>query len=376
VKPQAGRTRDGDRLIRTWVATAQRAGGAAFENLYVLSHVPPLPNDLAHAKAPPRRVTLRFGLDLTLGEIAGEQPRKGASGRIDDVATEPVPLDGGAGGSGTAQQLREAAAAGNPAEMMQRLPFLLGAPAMRPTKHRNGFASVTFGLLPQDAAEADPELELRLQLEQPVPFGQTGGFRANVSGFRTKAAIEPAGGVVDASVAMAALGAVVANAGRAPSATVEVQEFSEAALRLVVSGTFCRGTNVQRDRSCARPEPFRAQLIRPFGWAYDVSQRLVSVDTPGMALYREAWFGSGHAPGGNPLPPPANSPGQANESSAGGSAAAESAPCACSCQEWQRLRDALQTSRERGPDLANRLELAQRWSACRSQCRAAYRACR
>jgi hypothetical protein len=177
---------------------------------------------------------------------------------------------------------------------------------------------------PMGSRDLESELALTLLPDEPIPFGAVGTYKAMVSG---------AGGSDS--------GDVIMGSRSGSTGEVEVLQFNQDLVHLKVRGEYCYFSNYDHmKQTCRKVENFSGEIIKPFGWAYESSQIFSSLDTPGMAEYRE-WLSEGLSemfPGqmkpekadgsatpGGPSPTPG--------SSIGGSVS----NCICTCEELNRL---------------------------------------
>ena len=170
------------------------------------------------------------------------------------------------------------------------------------------------------------------------------------------------------------------NVGAEPSGTIEVVEFSDDLLHLRLSGTYCRASNRTRSGACRRPERFSGETFKPFGWAYDGAQAFHSIDTPGIAEYREYLTRvlAERMPG--VFTEWRRKPGEDEETGGPGggpgSVVSADTPCNCSCEEFTRFRELtqeLKQAREGGVMPSNALlsqlgcavPCAREWARCK-----------
>lgn len=332
--------------VRTWLSLRQDAADGRLENLYIIAHTPPRPTDTRHVKGPPQRVRLVVGLEhhrLTTSQ--GGQSKK-TTARVNLKPTETPPMDGSEGLGLMGE------------DAMSKLIFAINTPAA----HAFGPGIATIEVIankPAHDGELEPELTLALQVEgEPIPFGARGRFNARVS-LAEEATWDrladlgaPGGSVAEAEAwaqrAAAILGSGVGGGARsdpAQNAQIEVLAFDDDLLHLSASGSYCLMADIDDDTGrCRNPQAFEAELITPFGWIWDSAQAFVSVDTPGMQLWREAVRNPlagllGGLPTIPPAPsPPRPSPAPAPSPAAPDGGAVSTAPCDCSCTAYRRMQ--------------------------------------
>ena len=169
-----------------------------------------------------------------------------------------------------------------------------------------------------------------LGFEEPVPFGTTGTFDALVTA------------CPDADCE----GGLGMGAG-----TVTILRFDETALHLRASGSYCvvRGL---AGLGCREQETFEAEVLKPFGWAYNPGTIFHSIDTAGMQEYRE-YLSKALAevfPGTvtawrrfeNPRPGESVVPEQAAAGGGAGGGGNVVAACDCTCEGYDRLMAAME----------------------------------
>ena len=273
-------------LARTWLSDQYETQGGGMEILYLLSHAPVNPTDGQHDRAAVVQTadfTVALQTTSLVTSAEGSSPR--ASAAVNDVPeTGTVPMSGvdaGAAGLFASALLR-------PGSAFPGLELPSGAPV------GDGIRTLTL----RDSLGAQPGsgLEIRLQLlERPLTLGGEGVYRAYVTG--TSGGAGGDGGGLPSAMFRLPTGAAAGLSGmlvnvpvndRAGSAAIQVLEFSDDLLHLRVEGSYCRGQNLDvQTGACRAPETFRANVLRPFGWTYDVEQEFGSIDTPGMVEYRK-----------------------------------------------------------------------------------------
>lgn len=400
---------------KTWASVHQEGTEGVLDNLYVLVHAPVEPRIARHAAGKERnqRVRVVVALDYPTFETTTHGAAGKTTASIDNQRIEPVPMASGE----DAMAGMFAAAAGDP-EALSKLPFLmnnipslagLGAPspvagntmaaaaadaAGGAATARDGIASVTIERAETSAAgggiELEPTLQLQLMVaEGTIPFGATGSYPAYVLGTDVKAMSEVTRGASTAAlianpqaVAATLLGPQMTNLyPDRPSATVEVLQFDDALLRLRVSGQYCKGPDWDaQGKRCRVPQRFSGEILKPFGWTYDPENPFVSVDTPGMAIYRRQMHELLRQRG-LPLPPMPGTtlPGDGGPDDGGGagdgggSGSGGGALCDCSCEAFQRLRQLGKENKEKGAErpAAEMTSLAQ----CSMECMGAWMSC-
>lgn len=318
-KPYTGRRNAGEDMgvkeqtasgswVKTWASVMQESTGDLLDNLYVVTHTPVEPRDAKHDNRNTQKVRLEIALDAPAFSSSTHGKSKTMTASINNNLIEPVPMTGSEGTFGGL------AAGGGDPQALSKLPFLMNMPSVKmpAMAQGDGISSVTLSTaeIQSDLSRGfDPDYTLQLVLVpdgQAIPFGSNGSFRASVTGYDLQA-VKQAG-----SNPMAMVGAMMSNLSRdEPSATIEVVEWSDALLRLRVNGDYCRVSDWDRQADrCRQPQNFSGEVIKPFGWTYDTNRPFVSIDTPGMELYRKRLYESMREQMGMPRPPMPETPGQ------------------------------------------------------------------
>jgi len=385
---------------KTWASVHQEGADGLLDNLYVLVHTPVEPRIARHAAGKERNQRVRVVVALDYPTFA--TTTHGAAGKttaaIDNQRVEPVPM----ASDEDAMAGMFAAAAGDP-EAISKLPFLMNnvpslanagiaAPAAR-----DGISSVTLERAETSAEGGSVELEPTLQLQllvadATIPFGATGSYPAYVLGTDIKAMSEVTRGASTAAlmanpqaVAASLLGPQMTNLYKdRPSATIEVIEFDDALLRLRVSGQYCKGPDWDpQGERCRVPQRFSGEILKPFGWTYDPKNPFVSVDTPGMAIYRrqmhellrQRGLPLPPMPGTTPPAPGGGGPGEGGPGEGGGGSGSSSGGtlCDCSCEAFERLRQLGKENKEQGAERPSTEMTA--LAQCSMECMSAWMSC-
>ena len=361
-------------LAKTWIGYRQVASEATLENLYLVSHVPVRPTDAEHAKGPQRgrrtvqQVELSVAVELT--RLATTTNGEARTARAD------VKAPGGAnlvfGPEGALSGVSRFVDPDLVAQASATVDATPGAPS-----GDLGLRDLSVHQVKPGSEGGDPpELTINLSLrERSIYFGSTGTYTAYVSG--TTAAGGGLGAFARATVGRMVPGQSGQIVNMPPtdsigSATVEVLEYSHDLLHLRASGKYCADYNFPAQR-CRKPGEFQAEVVRPFGWTFDDSQRFVSFDTEGMAEYRkynqEMVRGVLDAMPG--LPGVSGPPG----ARAGADGGQVEGGCACTCDEFKELQQELQEATEQGGDKAGPPPEATQFMFCSLKCRPQYMAC-
>jgi len=382
---------------KTWASVHQEGTDGLLDNLYVLAHAPVEPTIARHAAGKERNQRVRVVVALDYPTFS--TTTHGAAGKttaaIDNQRIDPVPM--ASGEDATAGLL--AAAAGDP-EAISKLPFLmnnvpsLASAGIAAPAGRDGISSVTIERAEASAQGGSVELEPTLQLQllvadATIPFGATGSYPAYVMGNDVAAMSEFTRGASTAAlmanpqaVAASLLAPQMTNLYKdRPSATIEVLEFDDALLRLRVSGQYCKGSDWDpQGERCRAPQRFSGEILKPFGWTYDPKSPFVSVDTPGMAIYRRQMHELLRRRG-LPLPPmpgtapPAPGGGGPDDGDGGGGPGSDTGGtlCDCSCEAFERLRQLGKENKEQGAErpAAEMTALAR----CSMECMGAWMSC-
>jgi hypothetical protein len=383
-----GVTDSGGDFVKTWLGTQQVTGGEGLiENIYFLVHTPVEPRDAEHdVHQGGRHQTVRLHVGLERSNVTLAEDPSMASGSVNGSAgLGLVPMRGGDDPGGDPADLTGSITAAMESatdpEAMSRGLFLQNQPmgTVLPSSTLlpcDGVCMVTLQRTePRPDGWGGHELvttaSVSLTPEDPIPWGTTGSFEAQVSTCPAEECDEGLG-----------IG----------EGTITVAAFSEELLHLSVSGSYCviRGFS---GLGCPDPQTFEGEIVKPFGWAYDAGRTFNSIDTPGMAEYREyltkslaellpgtvtVWRKQHDGlPGEDPVPA-----GEGGGDPAGGAGGAVTPTCDCSCDGYLRLMEAveayqaaLQAAASAGeppppqpPAMSNlmrcSMQCAQQWGAC------------
>lgn len=369
--------------VKTWLTLAQETNSDPIDNLYMLVHTPVRPSDQRHANRDRQKVDLVIGLERHQLATATHGNAGRVIASVNNHRTEPVPM--------SPSEPVQSSQAVQGFEAMSKLPFLMNTVRI-PKTHGPGISTLTVSDT-RHVAGADPEPTITLTLtvaEGTIPFGATGRFKAHVllsdePGMRRIEKLDM--GTASTPAGAEALGRAIAGlAGAAsggntqgdePSATIEVITFDNHLLHLRASGQYCLTRDYDRQRACLQPKNFHAEIIKPFGWTYDNAQEFISVDTPGMEIYRRFLYQQMRALPGMTLPPPPGPddslPDNGSKPPAGGQPGAQG--CDCSCDAYTQSRKILKAQKQNqraampSPDLLNimscSLQCMQSWSRCK-----------
>ena len=387
VKPYTGERPDQPGMwMRTWSPARQIAASERLENLYILAHTPVAPHDSLHnADVDAQQVRLTVGLDISRLTTAEAGPARLATAAANMASTDNIPMNGNTpagsamGGFGTNFVMQ---AIGAELGNLPQFAFSMNTPNIG-AGQAAGLSMVSFAGndISTDGA-LSPTHQLVLQpTDGPIPFNATGRYSAFVTVTNEAAVNELNNLQSPTSVFQAeAFGREIARlvdaglmAGGGPSgqAEIEVIAFSDDLLHLRASGYYCHLSDTDGPgSSCRNPQEFSAELITPFGWAWDPARRFVSVDTPGMALYRQELSNVMTLQWpilSNPAPAPATQPEPASQPS-------EAYQCSCSCEELSRFVNLgpLMTTPETSAQAMKDLMAMQ---MCPQQCQAGWSAC-
>jgi hypothetical protein len=340
------------------------------------------PSDTRHANGRPQRVKLTVALDFHRVASTSHGAGTKAIASINHNLVEPIPMSSGEDPRAGLM----AAAAGDP-EALSKLPFLMNSMIQAPMPAMvagEGISSVTLSQVEIEPSgggsdELVPKVQWTFMLaERTIPFGATGTFPAYVTGHDLEATRALTGeGMLErmaadpaAAVAMIAPGIINLHPSR-PSATIQVIEFSDRLLRLAVGAEYCMGADwVGREEGCRAPQSLTGEVVKPFGWAYDTTNPFVSVDTPGMALYRRQAHET-LRDRGMPLPamPPVGAGTPPPDDPGGGTIEL----CDCSCEAYARMKALGREDKQQGRDTPSPELTA--LALCASQCMPSWLTC-
>ncbi|HZD05962.1 MAG TPA: hypothetical protein VE173_13710, partial [Longimicrobiales bacterium] len=280
-----GVTESGGEFVKTWLGTEQVPDGedGLVENTYFLVDAPVEPHDARHdVQQNPAKQPVRVQIGLERHEVTvTDGQKKMASASVNGTSgMGMVPMKGGnEEETGDPMQdlmgsIQSAMGAATSPEGMSKSLFLQNMPMGTvlpggPGGECDGVCMVT---VEQKEVRADGfggnELAtvraITLSLERPIPYQGSGTYEAMVS-----ACPEDCSSGVGIG-----------------EGEVTVVRFTDDILELDVSGSYCVMSGLT-SLSCPDPETFHARVLKPFGWAYDGDQIFHSIDTPGMAEYRE-----------------------------------------------------------------------------------------
>ncbi len=267
---------------KTWAGTRQSQGGLPIRNLYFLSYVPVDPKDAkhdVHQNPHKQEVTVRIGAELVTMARADEGSKPTTASINGSAGLGMIPMQGGEGAQADGMEalqadILSAAEMGSDPEAMSQGLFLQNTsmgtlfPDVGPC---DGICTIML-----DEKEAGPEgsgggellttRTVALSLEDGIPFGAGGTYKAHVSGC---AGVNCRDGVIFGK------------------GSVSVIEYNDDVVRLRATGSYCVVRSIATLNDCKEPVPFDARINKPFGWAYDRDRTFTSIDTPGMAEYRE-----------------------------------------------------------------------------------------
>ena len=313
VHPRSGTGSELPTWYRTWKKNEQKATGTTVENRYILSMVRGDNSDFGWREP---LIELRFGT------------KKNDKLEIDDRNIGPCSGGGdySSYGTGTPHPI-----VGDPRTLLtdiRQAPFYTWIPDIRDTDELPDEGVSIFVVTEFNDSTKESEFDGMSQfifgVEEPIPFGAKGRFKAGIGGQR----------ISDTSVAQ------FLNIGDEPSGYIEVIRFDEEVLHVKLGGNYCIFTLENPD--CSGNHTVAAEMIRPFGWTYDRAQRPVAVFTPGMEEYaRQVEAIMGGFVTGLPIGNPTGSPGAPGTGTAtSGSASSSSGgaqACQCTCEEYEAL---------------------------------------
>jgi hypothetical protein len=345
----AGVTASGSGFAKTWLGIEQiPSGGDPIENVYFLVHTPVRPRDATHGDANnPERQSVEVDIGMERHKITVATGPTTASASVNGPAgLGLVPMRGGGSASspddplglmGSITSVMDMAT--DPDAMSQGL-FLQNMPMGTTLPTMEG-ACDGICMVMVDQKEVRPDgygghelatvSAISLGLEEPVPFGATGTFKAMVTGCDQEDC--------ERGIGMGA-------------GQVTVMRYDDQVLHLTASGEYCviRGL---ASLTCSDRRTFNAEVLKPFGWAYDGGRTFTSIDTPGMAEYREyttkalaevmpgvvtVWRTAEHPRPGEDAP----APGEDGQGGGGGGGGGVVAPaCDCTCEGYDALMAAV-----------------------------------
>ena len=356
------------------------------ENLYFLSHVPLDPRDRRHdvQDNPFSEQSVRFEIRVDRAKMTrADDGSKPTTASVNGSAgLGMIPMQGGEGAQANGMEalradILAAANMGSDPEALSQGLFLqnmsMGTlfPDVGPC---DGVCTV---MLDEKEERTDGfgghTLEttrtVALSLEEGIPFGAGGTYKAHVTGC---AGINCADGIIFGK------------------GSVSVLEYNDDVLRLRATGSYCIINSIASLNDCRDPVPFDAEINKPFGWAYDRARTFTSIDTPGMAEYREylmqalgdvmpnAVAGAGGAAAGSQGQAGGTTQGGGAGTGAGAQGGAVAQTCDCTCTGYRTVMNAMaayQAAMRAGtqpdtslvsPNTARRcaMRCATQWSSC------------
>ena len=363
-KPSLDTTNSGG-FSKTWLTNAQETTDGSIENMYLLTYSPDQPSDVKHANQVKQSVRLTFALDRsTLAtskgkalKVEGTANQLGTTGALDQIPMtsgniDEAPVDIFVDPEATSQLL-----------------FNMNTPGTF-FGSEGGLTAVVISEVSDVGAYLEPKMSLIMSATQPIPFGATGTFLADIQGAELN---NPE--------------FVFENVADDPSGSITVIEFSEDLLYIKISGQYCYHPILDVKKENCQLGNFEGAIIKPFGWVYDGAQGFSSIDTPGMEIYRKALYSDvfvdlfnlpafpGESTDSSPPATPTDSTNNDPVNADSDSGVIDlDAPCECSCEEFNlfiSLRD--QTEEEQDTELEDLL--FQRGMQCMMPCALAYAEC-
>jgi hypothetical protein len=374
VAPGAG----GD-FVKTWYGHEQRPEGASLNNLFFIVHAPVRPRDAAHdvaRGAKPQAVRLAIGIDVTRLTTTTAGKAEAAHGHVQgDMGHGIVPMQGGGApstGGGPAAFAKQIFNIPSHGAALEGL--LPGGALAKAREAMSGISMLTLEHIDAVSGGVDTKARFVLALlpEERIPFGAAGTYEAGVMGVGPN-------------------GDMIVDPGEEPSGRIEVLQFSDELLRVQASGSYCLYADLDRKTGeCRRPQSFRGEVIKPFGWTYDGKRRFTSIDTPGMSEYGEHYTKilAGRMPGmpepfrrqRDPRPGTADGAGGGaggDPSGAGGEATASSRACECSCEAFEKMQERMEQLTEQSESGQAGLPPSEMMdaAACAQECAMAWAQC-
>ncbi|MBK8454234.1 MAG: hypothetical protein WAQ53_11970 [Thiofilum sp.] len=380
-KPFTGKQKTDGLHPKTWLTHQQDNNAGTYTNRIIVVHSPKDPTDKVHSSRNTQIVNLEFGLEIsTLQSTAtGKAPVKKAQGAVLNHAAQnkdglgATPMQGGEKSTDSFMNIFGSS------EGLSQSFFLMPQIANVQGMMQNTlFETITqFSLeqveLPSEGDELATKASFHLSvLPAGVPFGAKGNFKGMASGILGDSGVED---ILFPWPVPKSPNAIPSNG------TVEVIEYSSRLLQVKLSGTVCRWGNLIRDRQgmvigCKKIDSFSGEIIKPFGWLYDMKQTFSSIDTEGMKVYRDNLYStiSTMMPSLFPAPTNKDNEDSANDEGSNMTANPQILSCDCSCDGMKKIQ-ALGEQMENSDNLmAPPPELMQAMQ-CMGQCMSQYMQC-
>lgn len=320
----------GGDFVKTWRGEPQTAVNGAFEDLFFVVHSPVHPSDFKHdIRIHPGRqkIHVQVGLEWNRLRTSESGRQHDVASGVDTIATQGlVPMRGGEGDLKKQLMDRMRGMMGDPDEM-SKLMFQMNAANGTTLDQSPGISmlNLTRGDSASSTGSETANTSFSFIVDPAIPFQGAGTYPAGLIG--------ATGGDVS--------GEMVVDASGEPSSRIRVLRFDDDVLHLDLDGRYCRYRDYDFvSEHCRKPQTFQAEVLKPFGWAYDSKRTFRSIDTPGMKEYRDylkeslGEFASG------------TSPKKVSGGAASGAASGASSDgtggrtCDCSCEAAERLEKA------------------------------------
>ncbi|MCA9837858.1 MAG: hypothetical protein KC422_13150 [Trueperaceae bacterium] len=337
---KASQGQDGNNYVKTWLSLPQETATGSYENLFIVVHSPLNPSQQQHGNRVKQKVTLQIGLETSAFNNTVKPATQKTQGRVTNPAASnadelgATPMKGGEAGGNLATIMTNPDLMSQMMFLMPQMPVDMGA-----VMSGAGFSGLNQISLEEVSLEdeLEPGLSFTISLLPPgLSFGARGSFKGVAMGM-----LDPQTGLEGIFFPWP-----LPKEGEMPeNGVVEVLEYSEYLLHLKASGTVCQWGNIQRDASgsvvgCSKVDSFSGEIIKPFGWLYDLNQTFSSIDTPGMEAYRKDLLGS-LVNLGLPLPsfPDVTEPDAETDIDTSSPAADGLGPyvCTCACDEFLEI---------------------------------------
>lgn len=322
-------------IARAFQAPAGLSTGASWTDTLVFARVPERPSDARDAHRRTKSYAVTFALQL-------------ATARVDGASVGPVQAAGNLtapGHNGLPMVPGEGDYA--PGDLLDPSRLLFG---------QQGPGAAVMNLMADDLP---PGLFMVQVLEGADPFGDDVGRSFGVT-FEESALAPGSVGSFPAAILgtdprRSGLGSAIVDASGAGAlrGRVDVHAWDADHVRLTIRGPWCYADELREGQGCTVERMLEADVVLPFGDAWDVQAPYASVDSPVQALYRAAFaasvgFGPGFLP---PMPtPPGSTPGDAPPTAPGAPpAAAGGFVCDCSCDGPATLEAAAEEIARLGP---------------------------
>ena len=382
----------GTNFVKTWLSLEQEGANGTFENLMVLTHSPRYPKAAEHANHKKQNVRMVVGLEVSkLQTSAANANTTSAEGVVQNLSASNgdalgmVPMRGGeAGGIEAFSNLMDPEAMSQMMFLMPSMPFNMGE--ILAQEGIDGLVSISIQSTTPNMQEGALEPTFVFTVipanedgPTPIPYGATGTYKGISMGMNVPDM--EGGGAFTLENALSGLSNMYTPWPDDPpdgSGQIEVLEYSEDLLHLRVSGSVCQASTLTEE-GCGNVVTFSGEIIKPFGWTYDMNQTFTSIDTPGMEIYRQDLMNSLSQvsdlfqpiqPDGNNNPESSNNSPGGNSSSNSSSAVVEEFTCECSCEEFEKFEELsveMEALPEDTPPSAEAMQLMQCMMPCMMQ---------